>query len=355
MRLQSWRGTAVVNPKPRRKFPWVRILIVAALLGIAAYLVVPNIGSVRADALVRGDLIPVTPLYRARVERLLVGCAGNVKAGQPLAIISNFLVQADYQREYLQALQASQLAGIALDQNVATANENAESLRGKYEAASADENRVVQSFRSFDDAYKAGAIPRVDWEAKQAEVATARAQTRSALDAWKRAQLYVQQITVASTARMSSDRTLLAQAQNVANRVGQETVRAPVTGDIVDCIERPENVIEPGTAIFSIFEPQRAYIVAYFNPNDISYIHVGQKAKVRISGFAHDVEGRVAWIYPNLDALPPELTRFFWQHVQFAQFRPVKIALDTLSLQDRQRVYYGAQARVSIAKSSLLQ
>jgi multidrug resistance efflux pump len=124
-----------------------------------------------------------------------------------------------------------------------------------------------------------------------------------------------------------------------------------VTGDIVDCIDRPQNVIEPGTPILSLFQPNRAYVVAYFDPNAVAKVRVGQTAEVKITGVPHSVQGRVAWIYPNLTALPPDLTLFFWQHVQFSQYRPVKILLDRLPALDRQQLYYGAKARVSISTS----
>lgn len=353
MRLRSWRGTAVVNPTPRRPFPWLKIFIVLAVLGIAAYFIVPNLYSVRADAQVRGDLIPVTPVYRARIDRLLVNCSGPVRAGQPVAIISNFLIQADYQRQYLQGLEESQVASIALDQNVATARENAESLHQRYLAAVADRKRLQGAFRSFDQGYKAGAVPQVDWEDKRAEIDTALATEAEDLAAWKRADLFVAQVTASQTTRVNADQSLLNQAQDVATRVGQETLRAPVTGEIVNCVPRPENVIEPGTPILSIFQPDRAYVVAYFNPSSVSKIHIGESADVKIAGVSHNVEGRVGWIYPNLAALPPELTLFFWQHVQFQQFRPVKILLDNLPEKDRQLLYYGAQARVSISTSGI--
>jgi membrane fusion protein (multidrug efflux system) len=349
MRLQSWRGTSLVQLQPRRSFPWVRLLIVALVLGIAVYLIVPNISSIRADAQVRGDLIPVTPVYRARIDRMLVNCTGLVRTGQPVAVVSNFLIQADYQRQYLQALEGAQIAGIALEQNVATARENAESMHEKYEVTAADEKRLEQSFHSYDAAYKADAINQVDWEGKRSEILSSQAQERSALDAWKRAELFVSQIVAEQNAKAASYQSLAAQAQGVAQRMGQETLRAPVSGDIVECIDRPQNVIEPGTPIFSIFQPDRAYVVAYFNPDAVSKVHVGQSADVSIAGLPHSVVGRVGWIYPNLDALPPDLTRFFWQHVQFSQYRPVKILLDRLPEQDRQQVYYGAQARVTIS------
>jgi membrane fusion protein, multidrug efflux system len=350
MRLRTWRGTTVVNQKPRHPFPWLRTLIVLLVLGIAAYLIVPNVYYVRADALVRGDLIPVTPVYRVRLDRLLVGCTDRVVAGEPVAVVSNFLLQADYQRDYLQSLEEQQVAQVQYQQNVATAQANAETFREKYQVAAVDERRLDQEMVSFDDAYKAGAIPFVDWQAKRTEVQAAKSATQAALSAWQRAELFVKQVEASSTGRMSSYQLLLTQAQATATRVGSERLYAPVTGDIVECVPRPQNVIEPGTAIFNIFQPDRAYIVAYFSPGEISNVHLGQTADITIAGLPHKVRGRVTWIYPELDALPPELTLFFWQHVQFSEYHPVKITLEDVPESERQLLYYNAHARVVIRR-----
>jgi multidrug resistance efflux pump len=348
MRLRSWRGTTVVTSKPRWKFPWIRILIVLVVLAIAYYLFYPNVYSVRADAIVRGDLVPVTPEFRARLDKLLVGCNRSVLAGQPVAIVSNFLLQADYQRQYLQGEEQTQLASDALAQNVATSIANSEALHEKYLAAELDSERLAADFGSYDRAFEAGAVSKVTRDAKQTELRAARELASGALESWKASKLLTQQITAAQTSRVSASQDLLTQAHSVEQRLGSQPLYAPVTGDIVDCLDRPQIVIEAGTPIFDIFSHQKAYIVAYFNPDDIGKVHVGGKADVNITGLSHHVTGRIAWIYPDLDALPPELTRFFWQHVQFSEFRPVKIALDGLPAKERGLLYYNAQARVSI-------
>lgn len=349
MRLRSWRGTTVVSSTPRRPFPWIRLTLAIAVLGILAYIFVPDLYSVRADALVRGDLIPVGSIYRVRIDKLMVHCTDRVREGQPVAVVSNFLLQADYQREYLQGLEQAQVATISLEQNVATARENAESLHQRYLAAAADLQRLKTAFVSYDAAYRAGALPKVDWDAKRGEIQGSEDVTQGALHAWNAAKLYVDQIIAMENSKVGSYQQLLTQARSTAQQVSQAVLRAPVTGDIIECVERPQNVIEPGTPLFSIFQPDRAYIVAYFSPNNISKVHIGQEADVRISGIPKNIVGRVAWIYPDLDALPPELTRFFWEHVQFSQYHPVKITLEALPEDERQQVYYGAQARVSIS------
>ncbi len=72
MRLRSWRGTTPLSESPKRPFPWARTLLILAVVGLIAYIFLPNYFYLRADALVQGNLVPVTPIYRVRVDNLLV-------------------------------------------------------------------------------------------------------------------------------------------------------------------------------------------------------------------------------------------------------------------------------------------
>jgi multidrug resistance efflux pump len=151
-------------------------------------------------------------------------------------------------------------------------------------------------------------------------------------------------------AKLRSDRQLTNQAQSLADQVGSQPLVAPVSGYIVDCVDRPANVLQPSTPLFDIYSPDRAYVLAYFNPDSVGRIHLGEAVGVSIAGLSHDVTGQIVAVYPDLARLPPQLTKFFWQHVQFSEFRPVKIALDGISAADRGRLYYDAQARVYIGR-----
>ncbi len=349
MRIRSWRGsTTVSSSSPKRGFPWARVLLIVGILAILAYIFLPGFFYISADALVQGNLVPVAPLYRVRIDRLLVACDDHVDAGQRLAVVSNFLVQADYQRQYLQSVSDLQLSKIALDEHVLTAKENAETLHEKYLAAAIDAERLGNTFASYDQAYRGGAVPRVDWDNKRNEWQAAAALARSDYQAWQRAAQAVEKVGYDQTAKINSDKQLSQQAQDLATRTGSEALRAPVSGYIVDCVDRPQNVIEPSTPIFNIFEPNRAYVLAYFDPGAVEKVHLGQQVNVTIAGVSGRLTGTVGAIYPTLSKLPPELTRFFWQHVQWSEFRPVKILLDNVPAKQRQQLYYGAQARVTL-------
>ena len=352
MRLRSWRGTEPLSTSTRRPFPWVRLTLFLAIVGVVAYIFVPNLLYIRADALVQGNLVPVTSIYRVRVDNLLVSCNDRVRAGQPVAIVSNFIVQADYQREYLQSAQQQQLSQIALDQNIAEARDNAEALHQRYVASQTDLQRVADTARSYEQAYAEGAIPRIDLSDKETELRADRSQTASALEAWQRARQHVNVVQKDASSKLESDRQLSSQAQSLAQQVSRQPLYAPVSGYIVDCVGRPQNVIDAGVHLFDIYAPDRSYILAYFDPNTVNDVQIGQVARISIAGVPNMATGHVVAIYPNLSKLPSQLTRFFWQHVQFSEYRPVKIAIDHISKADREKLYYDAQARIYIDRGA---
>jgi multidrug resistance efflux pump len=348
VRLRSWRGTTAVATSARRRFPWVRLLIILVVLAVAAYLLLPSYFFVSADALVQGDLVPVTPLYRARIDQLYVRCDEHVTVGQKLAVISNFLVQADYQKQYEESVAQLNLSKIALDQGVAEALSTEAAAREKYNAAVATAKRLEITFKSYDRAYAAGALPRVDWEAKKGDWQTALATAAAYHEELARAEQAVGRIQSDQHAKIAIDQQASEREESLAQRVSAETLHAPVSGYIVNCKERPENVIEPGAPMFEIFEPQRAYVLAFFNPASLDKVRIGESVDLHVNGLPAKVKGRVVGVYPDLAKLPTQLTRFFWQHEQWSEYRPVRIALDTLPSKDRDKLYYDAQSRVQI-------
>lgn len=352
MRLRSWRGTTPLSTTARRPFPWIRLALVLGVLGLLAYIFLPDVFYVRADALVQGSLVPVTSIYRVRVDQLLVSCNDRVKAGQAVAMVSNFLVQADYQRQYLQSSEQQQLSQIALDQSVDQARENAESLHQRYLAAQANQQRVAETLNSYRQAYAEGAVSRIVLQDKVAELQADQAETSGALEAWQRAQQRVGVIERDERSKIASDKALAQQAQQLAQQVGSQPLFASVSGYVVDCVDRPQNVISPGQPLFDIYAPDRAYVLAYFSPSSVASVELGQEARISVAGLPHDVTGHVVAIYPDLSKLPAQLTKFFWQHVQFSEFRPVKIAFDRLTPAEREKLYYDAQARVYISRGA---
>lgn len=311
-------------------------------------MIVPNLFYTRADGLIQGNLVPVAPIFRVRVDQLLVNCSDHVQAGQKLAVVSNFLVKAQYDRLYQQDVAQAALSQVGLDQGVAQAETNAAMLREKYTASAQDAQRLRETFASYDQAYHSGAISAVDWRSKRNEWLASEAIARSEYQAWNLAEQEVHRIGLDTTEKISKDEQLADQASRVAGDVGHEALVAPVSGYIVDCIDRPLNVVDPGKPLFSIFQPERAYVLAFFSPNAVSKLALNQDARLDVQGVKQPVHGRISAIYPDLAKLPAQLTRFFWQHEQWSKYRPVRISLESVPPDVRAKFYYGAQVQISV-------
>ncbi|MGH7660521.1 MAG: HlyD family secretion protein [Vulcanimicrobiaceae bacterium] len=333
---------------PRRGFPWFRLALVVTVLAVSAYLLIPNFFYVSADALVQGDLVPVTTLFVARINRLYAKCDDRVVAGQKVADVSNFLVQANYQEQYLLSLRELILSQNAFNEGIDAARSTAEASRAKFQEYSTAANRLRQVFVGYDRAYKADAIGRVEWEAKREEWQAALALAESARLEWVRDTQHVHRVESDSRAKIASAQREVRETHSIVDRMGSEALRAPTAGFVVDCNQRPGNVINPGDPMINIFDPNRAYVLAYFNTSSIDKVRIGQRPEIILPGFSQPVTGRVSAIYPTLSKLPDDLTRYFWQHVQWSEYRPVRIELDGISREERDRLSYDTQARVRI-------
>lgn len=317
-------------------------------MAVTAYLLAPSYFYLSADALIKGDLVPVSPLYRARIDKLFVKCGDQIQAGQKLALISNFLVQADYAHQYEQAATQLQLSKIGLDEGVAAALSEEETAHQKYLAASIDADRLGDVFTSYDRAFQSGAIGQIEWQAKRDAWKSAQAIAEGAHSAWTYAQQHVQRVQIDEQEKIRANQETSERSRSLVERTGGETITAPVSGYIVDCVDREQITVDAGSKLFNIFDPQHAYALAYFDPNSLEKVHIGSQADVTIQGITHPYSGRIKFLYPNLASLPHQLTRFFWQHAQWSEYRPVRISFDHLPHELRKQLYYGAQARVRI-------
>jgi multidrug resistance efflux pump len=322
--------------------------LIVGVLALLAYLLVPGYYFASADALVQGDLVPVTSLFRVRVDRLMVGCDDRVTAGEQVAVVSNFIVQANYDQQYQQSISQLDLSQIALDEGVSAARTDEAADLAKYQAAEIEAKRAHDDFASYDAAYKQGAIPRIEWQSKRQTWLGDVALAEGAKQIWIHAQQHVTRVSSDNQTRVAQDTQASQRVQALAKRVSSEALRAPVSGYVVNCLQRPQNVIEPGSPLFDIFAPDRAYVLAYYDPGSIERVHLGEDADVFVAGLKKPIKGRVFSIYPDLVKLPTQLTRFFWQHVQWSEYRPVRIALDHVPPEVRAQLYYDAQTRVRI-------
>ena len=349
--VRSWRRLPAVGPsQPRRgrRFPWARILLIGLLIAAAAYLFLPRYFNITADGMIEGDLVPVAPLFRARIDHGMVACSDHVTRGQPIATVSNFLLEEQYAQDSQKLQDAAQVERASVIESVAQARIDLETQRVQLAAVTVDAAKKRAIFDAYDRSFHAGAVGRVSWESARFDWQSAREQVSGVEAVIDQTQDRIRQLQEASREKVGTLQNEAAQSGGFQSRVHGQTLFAPVSGSIVDCTARPEAIVEAGTPLYHIFATDRAYVLAFFDPKSIGAIHVGQRAGVRIAGDGHQYEGRVSALYPTLSALPDPLQRFFWQHVQWSEYRPVKITFSNVPRRVRDELVYNAQVKVAI-------
>lgn len=137
--------------------------------------------------------------------------------------------------------------------------------------------------------------------------------------------LQKQQIEIASNKSIDQ---MSNQLKSAELQLQYQNVRAPVSGVVFDPQAPVESVLRSGERILSIV-PQEGLYAEVFVPNqDIGFVKIGQKAKVRVDAFPFtrygEINGTVKTI--GADALSPDETMKFYRF-------PVKLSLENSFLE----------------------
>lgn len=338
----------MVRSTPRRAFPWLRVILLLLVAGGIAYFVIPRFFYISADAQVQGDLVPIAPLFRARIERLQAHCNDRVHAGQSVAVVSNFLVAADYEQQEEQSRQQLAAARIASDEGVSEARIEEQQARDEALADELAARKARELMTATAADFRAGAVGRAEWDAVREDAAIAASRAEGATQAWHQAAERTQRVVADNATKSQSYALAVNRLGALRDRVQAEPLHAPISGRLVDCAARPLAIVEAGTPIFNIFGTDRAYVLAYFSPGDAARMRVGQLASVDVSGMPAGLQGKIVAIYPDLTKLPDALTKYFWQHEQWSEYRPVRVAFEGLRSDLREQLAYGARGTVRI-------
>jgi multidrug resistance efflux pump len=354
MYLRTLRPPALPGPPPRRRwFPWSRVLLVVAICSIIAYIFLPRYFTLSADGLIEGDLIPVSPLFTSRISERLVQCNQNVAHGQPLAIVSNFILEGQYTQDYQKALEDLRTQQIAQNEGLSQAQIDEASAYQRYESAMYQARKLETVKNAYEETYHDGAIDRVAYESALADWQAAAADANSLREVWQQAAVRVRRVQADNAARIAGAQSQANEAAGLAEQVRSQTLSAPVSGTLVECTAQPGAVVDSGAPIYKIFAPDRAYIIAFFDPNAIAKLHVGETAAITIPGFPQQIDAKVVGVLPSLSKLPDQLTRYFWQHQQWTEYRPVKLVITHLDASLRSQLTYDAQVQVKIEQHGL--
>jgi RND family efflux transporter MFP subunit len=108
-----------------------------------------------------------------------------------------------------------------------------------------------------------------------------------------------QQQTVAARAQLAQAQAQLAQAQE---QLGNTRITAPFTGVVSEMPFSAGDVVQPGTALYTIIDPSSLELEASVPAERLEALHVGAPVTFRVNGLpGRDFTGRVARINPSVD------------------------------------------------------
>jgi len=150
--------------------------------------------------------------------------------------------------------------------------------------------------------------------AEQARAVLRVAETRrdkAKLD-FDRSQELVQQ-GIAAPDRLDTDRAALAAAEAEVERAQQSvagtdtalgfaTIRAPITGIVVDKQVQLGDVVQPGQPICTVYDPTRLQLVAVVREDLAGRLRIGQPVDVTIDALGEPCRGTVSEIVPTAEA-----------------------------------------------------
>lgn len=332
-----------------------RLAAVPMLGGAFMYGAVAIPSGMHLEGMLQGDLVPVAPMFRAQINQPLAACYGKVKVDEPLAIVSNFMLDEQYSSDYQGRLSALNLEQINQNEGVAAAAREVQIAQQNYQAAAATAKKMQNLADSYDELYAARAIGMVARDNAQADSMRARAEAEAQRGAWQKAKFALDQLKKGGAEKIDSLEKQIALLEQTRQRVSRQALLSPAAGQVVDCAARPNAVVEAGTPIYQVFDTDRAYVMVFADPSEAADLSVGMAASVSIPGISEALPGHVAAVTLEATKLPEPLTRYFWQHNQWAQYRPVKITIDNLDKlkpELRDKLIFNSKVKASISVSS---
>jgi membrane fusion protein (multidrug efflux system) len=358
--------------QPKARWPWLKYATPILVLLLAAAVVVTltrdwnaweggRIEQVTDDAVVRGDLTPLSTKVAGIVRNVKVSDFQRVHSGDLLAELQD----DDYQAQLAQASAAVEAAKAAIENNrrrrelqdsrIQRALAGIDQARAQVAAAAAGINAVqadvvrTRAERTRQEALlasQAATKQRVEGAVADEERFAAQAASREADLEQAKTVLRSNEIAVETERRTkavleSQDRQLIADlhAKEAALTVSQVNlgytkIHAPADGTVGERQVRPGQLVSPGTQVLT-FVAETKWIQANYRETQLTHMKVGDPAEIRIDEYPGQiVRGKVLEIAPasgsQFALLPPDNAT--GNYTKVVQRIPVKIAIDDATL-----------------------
>jgi membrane fusion protein (multidrug efflux system) len=360
------------EPQPKPRWPWLKYATPFVVLLLATAVVVTitrnwnaweggRVEQVTDDAIVRGDLTPLSTKVAGIVRDVKVSDFQRVRAGDLLVDLQD----DDYQAQLAQASAAVEASKAAIQNNrkqrelqdsrIERARSGIDLAKAQIAAAEAGINAVqADVLRTRSERNRQEALLATQAATKQkVETAVADEQRFAAQAASREADLEQAQTSLRSNeiaveAEQRSKAVLESQEQQLIAELHAKQaaltaaqvnlsytkIHAPADGTVGERQVRTGQLVSPGTQVLT-FVSETKWIQANYRETQLAHMRVGDLAEIRIDAYpGQRVHGRVLEIAPasgsQFALLPPDnATGNFTKVVQRIQ---VKIALDDSTL-----------------------
>ena len=365
------------EPQPKPRWPWLKYATPFMVLLLAAAVMITitrnwnaweggRTEQVTDDAIVRGDLTPLSTKVAGIVRNVKVSDFQRVHAGDLLVELQD----DDYQAQLAQGTAAIEAAKAAIQNNrkqrdlqdsrIERARSGIDLAKAQIAAAEAGINAVqADVLRTRSERARQEALLATQAATKQkAENAVADEQRLAAQAASRAADLEQAKTSLRSNdigveaerrskaVLESQEQQLIADlhAKEAALTVAQVNlsytkIHAPADGTVGERQVRTGQLVSPGTQILT-FVSETKWIQANYRETQLTHMKVGDPAEIQIDAYpGQRVRGKVLEIAPasgsQFALLPPDnATGNFTKVVQRI---PVKIVLDDPSLAEKLR------------------
>ena len=323
---------------------WTFILLAAAILLLAWYLVSDRLTPFTSQARVHALVVPIAPEVSGTVVAVEVGNNQRVTAGQPL-----FRIEAERYELAVQAaeadLQTARQSMGASGANVSAAEASLASAKANLVRAEKDAVRL-RRIKEEDP----GAISERRIESAEASLAAARGQVDAARANVERALQDLGQ-TGEQNARILQAQSALAQARLNLERT---IVRAPEDGVVTDVRVSNGNFANASAPQMTFIAVDNVWIQADFTENNLGNIRSGNKVRIVFdalpgevfSGTVRELGFGVAVDSAPLGSLPTISNAQGW--LRSAQRYPVLVNFDVPLQHGATRLKVGSQASVVV-------
>jgi membrane fusion protein, multidrug efflux system len=355
-------------PQSKPRWPWLKyatpILVLLLATAVTATLTRDwnaweggRVEQVTDDAVVRGDLTPLSTKVAGIVRNVKVSDFQRVRSGDLLVELQD----DDYQAQLAQASAAVEAANAAIENNrrqrelqdsrIQRALAGIDQAKAQIAAAAAGIDAVqadvvrTRAERTRQEALLAsqaatkqrveGAV--ADEERFAAQAASREADLEQAKTALRSSEIAVETERRTKAVLESQDRQLIADlhAKEAALTVSQVNlgytkIHAPADGTVGERQVRPGQLVSPGTQVLT-FVAETKWIQANYRETQLTHMKVGDPAEIRIDEYPGQVaRGKVLEIAPasgsQFALLPPDNAT--GNYTKVVQRIPVKIAID---------------------------